>query len=191
MVPGIWSQGLSRLSDDKWPLSIGARGATKTRHICCRLSSWRFNWGLGSDRGRHRRMPRDWKLGRCHGWRLNRGERRSDLVGCCRKCRNILIGCFRRSRSTFWNSQKMSTIWAVLSLSNVRDVGPWVCSRLFHNTNFLITFAGLKSRNLLRIERWKRFGTMIVKGLLLHTLGFEVRGNMFVVEGPGSKELLN
>ena len=50
--------------------------------------------------------------------------------------------------------------------------------------------AGLKSHNLLRIERWKRFGTTVLKDLLLHTLRFESQGNMFVVKGPGSKELL-
>ena len=35
------------------------------------------------------------------------------------------------------------------------------------------------------------FGATIVRGLLLHTLGFEARGNIFVAEGPGSKELLS
>ena len=49
----------------------------------------------------------------------------------------------------------------------------------------------MKSQNLLRIERLKRFGTTIVRGLLLHTLGFEGRENMFVVEVLGSKELLS
>ena len=52
-----------------------------------------------------------------------------------------------------------------------------------------MAFAGLKSYNLLRIERWKPFGATIVRGLLLHTLGFEARENMFVVEGAGRKEL--
>ena len=81
-----------------------------------------------------------------------------------------------------------------LSLSNIHNVGPRVCSGLFHNNNFLIAFSGVKTHNLpclLRIDRWKRFGATIVRGLLLHTLGFEARGNMFVVEGPGSKELLS
>ena len=80
---------------------------------------------------------------------------------------------------------------STLSLSNIHKVGPRVWSGLFHNNNFLISFSGVKSHNLLRIERWKRFGATIVRGLLLHTLGFEARGNMFVVEGPGSKELLS
>lgn len=66
------------------------------------------------------------------------------------------------------------------SLSNVHNVGPQVCSGLFHNTTFLINFAGLRSQNLLRIERCKRFGTTIAKGLLLHMLGFELRGNMLL-----------
>ena len=81
-----------------------------------------------------------------------------------------------------------------LSFSNIHNVGPRVCSGLFHNNNFLIAFSGVKTHNLpclLRIDRWKRFGATIVRGLLLHTLGFEARGNMFVVEGPGNKELLS
>ena len=48
----------------------------------------------------------------------------------------------------------------------------------------------MKSHNLLRIERWKRFGTTVLKDFLLHTLRFESQGNMFVVKGPASKELL-
>ena len=83
----------------------------------------------------------------------------------------------------------MSAVPAVLSPSNVHNVGPRVCSGLFHN--FLITFPGLKSYNLLRIERWKRFGTTIVKDLLLHTVEFEVRGNMFVVEGTWCSGISN
>ena len=90
----------------------------------------------------------------------------------------------------------MSAVSAVLSLSlsNIHNVGPRVRSGLFHNNNFLISFSGVKTHNLpclLRIERWERFRATIVRGLLLHTLGFEARGNMFVVEGPGSKELLS
>ena len=49
----------------------------------------------------------------------------------------------------------------------------------------------MKSQNLLRIEQWERSGATIVRGLLRHTLGFEAPENMFVVEGPGSKELLS
>ena len=76
-----------------------------------------------------------------------------------------------------------------LSLSNIYNVGLRVYSGLFNNTNFFIAFAGRKSHNLLRIEKWKRFDATIVKDLL-HTLGFEARGNVFVVEGLGSKERL-
>ena len=78
-----------------------------------------------------------------------------------------------------------------LSLSNIHNVGTRVCNGLFHNNNFLIAFSGVKSHTLLMIDRWKRFGAKIVRGLLLHTLGFEARENMFVVECPGSKELLS
>jgi len=76
----------------------------------------------------------------------------------------------RLNRNRFWNEQKMSAVSSVVLSSSFHNVGSWLFSGSFDNANFLVTFVGLKSHNLLWIERWKRFGMMMIVGLLLLAL---------------------
>jgi len=116
---------------------------------------------------------RDWRLGRCLGWGLvrtwrpNSRERGPILFV---RCRRLLMSTSRFNRNQFWNGQKMSAASTVLFSSSFHNVGSWLFSGSFDNANFLVTFVGLKTHNLLWIERWKRLGMLIVVGLLLLAL---------------------
>ena len=97
-------------------------------------------------------------------WRPNSRERGPILFV---RCRRLLRSTSRLNRNQFWNDQKMSAVSTVLLSPSFHNVGSWLSGGSFNNANFLVTFVGLKSHNLLWIERWKRFGMLIVVGLLL------------------------
>ena len=85
-----------------------------------------------------RRMMRNWRLYRWYRWRLNRGERRSSLVGCCRKSRNIDCLLQEEKEHVLEQLEDVSDFYGTLSLKRwqYRTVGlKWVVSQhqLSHN----------------------------------------------------------
>ena len=85
----------------------------------------------------------------------------------------------------------MSSVSAVLLSFSLYNVRPWLCGGLLNDAQFLVSFIGLKSHNLLWTERWERFGMLIVILLLLLTFQLQTRGHVPAVECFGSEKFFS